>query len=187
MKKLLSLLVVSILVIGTLHAQSVTKGTKMFSPQLTNIGFNSVSYSIEGEDESAKISRLGLSAAAGYAIMDNLMIVGTVAFQSFKFEESKLSAITLGASARKYFDNGFFAGAGVNLINGKIGSDGDHFSTTMIDGLLNAGYSFEIFPKLAIEPIITFSTKIAGGEIKDFDAKLKYTQLSLSIGFSYYF
>ena len=183
MKKIISLLMVSLLCIGTLQAQLVPKGSKILSTQLTNLGFNSVSYKIGDSDESIKMNRIGLSLLGGYAILDNVVILGSFALQSLKLDENKLSAVTLGGTARKYFDNGFFAGAGLNLLNGKIVEE----STTLIDGLLHAGFSHEIFPKLTIEPMVTFSTKLAGGNLEGYDHKLKYTQISINIGFSYYF
>ncbi len=187
MKKIISLLAITILFAGALQAQFVTKGTKMVSTQVTNLGFNSISFKMGSSDESTKMNRIGLSFAGGYAIMDDLMILGSVAFQSFKFDESKLNALTIGAMGRKYFNSGLFAGAGVGLVTGKVGKDSETTSTTMIDGSLQAGYSFEILPKLILEPIVAFSTKLAGGKIEDFDHKLKYTQFSISVGFTYLF
>lgn len=183
MKKIISLLMVSLLCIGALQAQLVPKGSKMLSTQLTNLGFNSISFKIGDSDESVKMNRIGLSLLGGYAVLDNVVILGSFALQSLKFDEDKFSAVTLGGTARKYFDNGFFAGAGLNLLNGKVMEE----STTMIDGILHAGFSHEIFPKLTIEPMVTFSSKLAGGKIEGYDHKLKYTQFSVNIGFSYFF
>lgn len=188
MKKFFVIVLVSVLGIGAISAQQVAKGTKMLNVQATNLGFNSISYSFEGSDEDAKLSRIGISAGAGYAFMDNVMLIGTLAFQSLKMEDTKLSAVTIGAQGRKYFNGGLFAGAGVNLLNGSIGKGSDKESTTMIDGIVHAGIAFEILPKLTLEPMVSFSTKLAGGKVDGYDdMKLTYTQFSINIGFSYYF
>lgn len=188
MKKFFVIVLVSVLGIGSISAQQVVKGTKMINVQATNLGFNSVSVSFDGSEEDAKISRFGISAGAGYAFMDDVMLIGTVALQSLKLEETKLSAITIGAQGRKYFTNGLFAGAGLNLMNGSMGEGGDSESTTVIDAMFHAGIAFEILPKLTLEPLVSFSTKVAGGKVEGYDdMTLKYTQLSINIGFSYYF
>jgi hypothetical protein len=69
-----------------------------------------------------------------------------------------------------------------------MGEGGDSESTTVIDALFHAGIAFEILPKLTLEPLVSFSTKVAGGKVEGYDdMTLKYTQLSVNIGFSYYF
>jgi hypothetical protein len=188
MKRLMIIMLVSLLGAGSISAQQIVKGSKMVNVQATNLGFNSISYSFDGADEDASMSRFGLGAAAGYAFMDDIMLIGQLSFQSLKIDEMKFSAVTIGASGRKYFANGLFAGAGLNILNGKIDDGGDDSSTTMVDGVVHAGLAIELLPKLTLEPMVAFSTKLAGGSVDGYDdVKLTYTHLSINIGFSYYF
>jgi len=212
MKKLNLLIVVSLLFVAAgLQAQSeegdfAKKGTKLFNPQLLNISYQSMN--IDDDDSYAgsgqKLSQLGLSVSGGYAIIDNLFILGQVAGQSFKFggsDAAKLSFISIGAGVRYYTVQtvgNFFVGAGVLANSGKVSSggydtdySGDNFSTTIIGYRAEAGYVKFLIPSVAIEPSISYGGKLAGGEIKvgseSMGSKLKYNQFGINLGVSIFF
>lgn len=211
MKKFSLLIVVLLFVMPGLQAQSgesdfAKKGTKLFNPQLLNLSYQSMK--IDNDDSYAgsgqKLSQLGLSVSGGYAIMDNLFIIGQVAGQSFKLGSSdaaKLSFISIGAGARYYTTQtmgSFFAGAGLLANNGKVSSGGydtdyvgDNLSTTIIGYYAEAGYVKFLTPSLALEPSISYGGKLMGGEIKvggeEMDSKIKYNQFGINLGLSIFF
>lgn len=204
MKKLTSLLVALVLFVSiNVQAQIeqptdfAKEGTMLFNPQLLNLGFSSLSLKAEGGSESTNLNQFGLAASGGYAIQDNLFIIGQVGAQSFKFGEMAFSFFSLGGGARYYLPQNFYAGAGLLINNGKIkGAGGIDFededidsdlSTTLVDLRLEAGYSYFLLPSVALEPSITYGMKIAGGKIDNYDADLKYSRFGINLGVSVFF
>ena len=174
------------------------KGSVMFNPQLLNLSYQNISLGESDFDEKYKLSQVGLSVQAGYAIIDNLFIVGQIAGQSLKFEESTVNFFTLGAGARYYLDN-LFVGAGVLMNSGKVESDWDDddfdasggTSTTLFGLQAEVGYSIFLLPTIALEPSISYNTKIAGGDVKSGGTKtesnVEYNQFGVNLGVSIYF
>lgn len=173
------------------------KGTILFNPQLLNLGYSSMSFKMSGS-ESTDLTQFGLAVSGGYAIQDNLFIIGQVGAQSFKFGEMNFSFFSLGGGARYYLTNNFFGGAGLLINNGKIKGTGDvsfedvdstseDLSTTMVDFRLEAGYSYFLLPSVALEPSISYGTKIVGGKIENYDDKLKYSRFGINLGVSVFF
>ena len=205
MKKLTSLFVALMLLVSVqVMAQTeqptdfAKEGTMLFNPQLLNLGFSSLSLKSEGS-ESTNLNQFGLAVSGGYAIMDNLFIVGQVGAQALKFGEMNFSFFSLGGGARYYLPNNFYAGAGLLLNNGKIkGAGGIDFededidsdsdlSTTLVDLRLEAGYSYFLLPSVALEPSVTYGMKIAGGKIDNYDTDLKYSRFGINLGVSVFF
>jgi hypothetical protein len=211
MKKLCTLFAVSLMLLacGNLQAQTkqptefAKKGTILFNPQLLNLGYSSLSFKVSGS-ENTDLNQFGLAVSGGYAIQDNLFILGQVGAQSFKFGEMNFSFFSLGGGVRYYLPNNFYAGAGLLLNSGKIKGVGDmdfedvesdtdfedvesDLSTTMIEFRLEAGYSYFLLPSVALEPSISYGTKILGGKIEDYDDKLKYSRFGINLGVSIFF
>ena len=207
MKKLSSLLVALMLFVS-INVQAQTeqptefakKGTMLFNPQLLNLGFSSLSFKASGS-ESTNLNQFGLAVSGGYAIQDNLFVLGQLGAQSFKFGETSFSFFSLGGGARYYLPQNFYAGAGLLLNHGKIKGAGDvsfddedsdldtssDLSTTMIEFRLEGGYSYFLLPSVALEPSISYGTKIVGGKIKNYDDKLNYSRFGINLGVSVFF
>ena len=204
MKKLFTLLVALMLLVS-MHAKAQTEqptdfakeGTILFNPQLLNLGVSNMSLKVSGGSESTNLSQFGLAVSGGYAIQDNLFILGQVGAQAFKFGEMNLSFFSLGGGARYYLPKNFYAGAGLLLNTGKIKGAGgidyeeeeidSDLSTTMVDLRLEVGYSYFLLPSVALEPSITYGTKIAGGKIENYDNKLTYNRFGINLGVSVFF
>ncbi|MDD4191547.1 MAG: hypothetical protein PHI28_09450 [Mangrovibacterium sp.] len=60
-------------------------------------------------------------------------------------------------------------------------------STTMVEFRLEAGYSYFILPSVALEPSISYATKIAGGKVENYDDKLTYSRFGINLGVSVFF
>jgi hypothetical protein len=173
------------------------EGTILFNPQLLNLGFSNLSLKAEGGSGSTNLNQFGLAVSGGYAIQDNLFILGQVGAQAFKFGEMNFSFFSLGGGARYYLPKNFYAGAGLLLNSGKIkGADGIDYdeeeidsdlSTTMVDLRLEAGYSYFLLPSVALEPSVTYGMKIAGGKIDNYDADLNYSRFGINLGVSVFF
>jgi len=204
MKKLTSLfvalmLVVSVQVMAQIEQPTdfAKEGTMLFNPQLLNLGFSSMSLKVSGGSESTNLNQFGLAVSGGYAIQDNLFIVGQVGAQSLKFGEMNLSFFSIGGGARYYLPKNFYAGAGLLINNGKIKGTGgidyddeeidSDLSTTMVDLRLEVGYSYFLLPSVALEPSVTYGTKIAGGKIENYDDKLTYSRFGINLGVSVFF
>ncbi len=205
MKKLTSLLLLALVLLVSINVQAqneqstdfAKKGAILFNPQLLNLGFSNLSLKAEGGSESTNINQFGLAVSGGYAIQDNLFILGQVGAQALKFGEMNLSLFSLGGGARYYLPKNFYAGAGLLLNTGKIkgasGIDYDEeeidsdLSTTMIDFRVEAGYSYFLLPSVALEPSVTYGMKIAGGKVDNYDSKLKYSRFGINLGVSVFF
>lgn len=92
---------------GAGFAQTVSEGTIILNPQLTNLAYNSFKVSSDGA--SSKFSMYGLQADGGYAIKDDLLIIGGVGYQGLKFEDTSGSMLNIRAGVRYYIFNGLFA------------------------------------------------------------------------------
>lgn len=184
--------------LGSKKSDFGKKGSVMFNPQLLNLSFQNISLGQSDFDDKSKFSQFGLSVQAGYAIIDNLFIVGQLAGQSLKFEESSINFITLGAGARYYLDN-LFAGAGVVMMSGKLKTDMEDeeydvsssgTSTTLFGLQVEVGYSIFLLPSIALEPSISYNTKIAGGDLKsggETGSNVEYNKFGVNLGVSVYF
>ncbi len=205
MKRICTLLLVTML-FACVNVQAQTEqtsdfakeGTKLFNPQLLNIGYSNIGIKTPGADEDTDFSQVGFAASGGYAIMDGLFIVGQAGIQAFKFGDMKFSFISLGGGARYYLPNNFFGGAGLLLNHGKIKGIGDiglddasdvssDLSTTLVDFRLEAGYAYFLLPSVALEPSISYGAKVLGGKLEDYDHKLKYSRFGINLGVSVFF
>jgi len=173
-------------------AQTIHEGSIFINPALTNLGYNSISLKVDGEKNS--ISRLGLQANGGYAIQDDLAIMGGIGLQNASLEDSAITLFNITAGARKYFIPGFFGGANLVLgtlsMNNKMNAADD--DDAVIQGgkskghtfgvELNAGYTYYLSKHFAVEPSVSFmyglSTKIE-------DEKVNLSVFTLNIGFVY--
>ncbi len=189
MKRYLILALLVLFGIGTVEAQVIKKKEMMVNIQMTNVGFNHFAL---GEDDMpaanfTKINRFGVGAGGGYAVLDDFLVTGQAAIQSFSMDGTSAFLLNIGAGVRKYFADKFFGGATIGLANTSMGETGDKTSTNIIDGTIYAGMALEIFPKLYLEPSFAFGGKLLGGEQQDATAKLKYRQISINLGFAYHF
>ena len=98
MKRLFLLIFAGCLLAAAASAQTLPAGSIFVSPTLTNLSFNAITVSYEGEKES--FSRYGLQATGGYAIMDDLAIVGGLGFQGGSYDGSAITVLNLFAGAR---------------------------------------------------------------------------------------
>jgi len=57
----------------------------------------------------------------------------------------------------------------------------------MVDFRLEAGYSYFLLPSVALEPSISYGTKIIGGKIENYDDKLEYSRFGINLGVSVFF
>jgi len=57
----------------------------------------------------------------------------------------------------------------------------------MVDCRLEAGYSYFLLTSVALEPSISYGTKIVGGKIENYDDKLKYSRFGINLGVSVFF
>lgn len=213
MKKL-SLLIVVLLLFSVAGAQAqfessdfAKRGAILFNPQLLNLSFQSMKYNISDEEDGdgEKMSQLGLAVSGGYAIVDNLFILGQVAGQSLQLgsdDATKISFFTIGAGARYYIGK-IFLGASVLANSGKVNlggylddfddevGGGDDLSTTIIGYRAEAGYALFLTPSVALEPSISYGGKLAGGEVKSggekMGTKIKYDQFGINLGVSIFF
>lgn len=193
MKRLFLTLLAGCLLAAAASAQVLPAGTKFINPSLTNLSFNAITVSNDGDKES--FSRFGLQAMGGYAIMDDLAVVAGLGFQSGKYESSGVSMLNLFAGARYYLPvaPGFYAGANLALATATVKSDlGSSFDDEDIDidfdsikanslGVeLNVGYSYFLSSKVAIEPALSYTL---GLSTKVEDTSLNLSMFTLNIGF----
>lgn len=188
-------------VVGAAFAQTISKGTRMLNPQLTNLSYNSFKISSEGGNSS--YSTYGLQADGGYAIQDDLLIIGGVGYQGLKMEDTSGSLLNIHAGVRYYIFNGLFAAGNLVLAHGKLGDGAigdlgfgdegsdEEFSDSEAKADLNSlnlavgvGYSIFLTDHFSIDPFLNYtyglSNKVAG-------TSFKMTALSLNIGFSFFF
>lgn len=186
MKKLAMILCFALLGIGVAKAQHVVKkGDVMINTQLTQVGYNRLVFgsdAVAAADRS-KNSRFGISGGGGYAVLNDLMVTASVAIQALDMDGDKASLLNIGAGVRKYFAQKFFAGANVGVLN----LVQDDNKVNFIDGTVSIGMAMEMFPKFFLEPSLSFSTKLLGGEVKNMGETMTYNQLSVNLGFAYHF
>ncbi|MCR4860166.1 MAG: outer membrane beta-barrel protein [Bacteroidales bacterium] len=182
MKKLISILAGCLLVTGV-SAQTISKGTVLINPTLTNLSFNSVTLSFEGEKTS--FSRFGLQATGGYAIIDDLAIIAGLGMQSGSAEGSKANVIDFFAGARYYVIPNLYAGAKILFANASISDNGDLFDAgstkaSTLGAELNAGYSIFLSDRFAFEPSVSY---LYGINNKIGDLSCGLSMFSLNFGF----
>lgn len=187
MKRLFFILAAALLVTAA-SAQTLPKGRFFINPSLTNISFNTVTISVNGD--KAGMNRFGLQASGGYAVIDNLGIVAGLGYQSASYEGSGLGAFNVFVGARYYIVQGFYAGA--NFAFGNLSTRNNDVTTSEVPkgsnngttlGIeANAGYSFFISDRFAIEPSLSFyyglSNKMAG-------SAFNLNMFSVNLGFIY--
>lgn len=187
MKRLFFILAAALLVTAA-SAQTLPKGRFFINPSLTNISFNTVSVSVG--DNKAGMNRFGLQATGGYAIIDNLGLVAGLGYQSASYETSGLGVFNVFVGARYYIVQGFYAGA--NFALGSLSVRNNEKSTSTAtqgsnNGLslgveANAGYSFFISDRFAIEPSVSFYYGISN---KMADSAFNLNMFSVNFGFIY--
>lgn len=188
MKRLFFILAAALLVTAA-SAQTLPKGKFFINPSLTNISFNSVT--ISAGDGKTGMNRFGLQATGGYAIIDNLGLVAGLGYQSASYEGSGLGAFNVFVGARYYIVQGFYAGANFAFGNlsannnektgtGSIASGSNNGTTLGVEA--NAGYSFFISDRFAIEPSLSFYYGISN---KMADQKFNLNMFSVNFGFIY--
>lgn len=187
MKKISLILLAGLLSFGMANAQSepITKGTYVLNPQVLNLGFQSISV----KDADDAITQFGLGFGGGYAIMDNLIINGQLSYQHLNLKpmDAKFTLMAIGAGARYYFPGNFFGGVGLMFTDVNIKSDGDAGSN-FLELRADVGYSYYLTPTMALEPFISYGSKISGGKIDGADgADFSYTRLSFNLGVSIFF
>lgn len=189
MKKISLLLLGVLLSFGMANAQSepIAKGTYVLSPQVLNLGFQSISV----KDADDAITQFGLGFGGGYAIMDNLVINGQLTFQHLNLKPMgvKLTLMSIGAGARYYFPGNFFGGVGLMFNDVSVKGEGDEGTdngSNFIDLRADVGYSYRITPSVALEPFLSYGSKIVGGDL-DGGGDFSYSRLSLNLGVSIYF
>lgn len=187
MKRLFFILAAALLVTAA-SAQTLPKGRFFINPSLTNISFNTVTISVDGD--KAGMNRFGLQASGGYAVIDNLGIVAGLGYQSASYQGSGLGAFNVFVGARYYIVQGFYAGA--NFAFGNLSTRNNDVKTSEVPkgsnngttlGIeANAGYSFFISDRFAIEPSLSFyyglSNKMAG-------SAFNLNMFSVNFGFIY--
>ena len=183
MKRLFLLIFAGCLLAAAASAQTLPAGSIFVSPTLTNLSFNAITVSYEGEKES--FSRYGLQATGGYAIMDDLAIVGGLGFQGGSYDGSAITVLNLFAGARYYVIPSLFAGANFTLgtasVNNKLDSDYDSsFKANTLGVELNAGYTYFLSDKVAIEPSLSY---MLGLSTKVQDTPINLSMFSLNLGF----
>ncbi|MGE4567601.1 MAG: outer membrane beta-barrel protein [Bacteroidales bacterium] len=188
MKKISLLLLGVLLSFGMANAQSepIAKGTYVLNPQVLNLGFQSISV----KDADDGITQFGLGFGGGYAVMDNLLINGQLSFQHLNLKpmDAKFTLLAIGAGARYYFPGNFFGGVGLMMTDVKVKSDGDDVDTgtNFVELRADLGYAYYLTPNMALEPFISYGSKIAGGDIDDM-GDFSYSRFSLNLGVSIFF
>jgi len=178
--KRLFLILAGCLLAAAASAQTLPAGTMFVNPTLTNLSFNAITVSSNGEKDT--FSRFGAQASGGYAIMDDLAVVAGLGLQGGMYDKSSITALHLFAGARYYVIPNVYAGA--NLVLGTASAKNNFGSSLDSDDLdidasglkantfsveLNAGYSYFLSSKVAIEPSVSYtlglSTKVMGQSI----------------------
>jgi hypothetical protein len=117
--------------------------------------------------------QLGIGAKAGYFFIDNLMGVGTVAYNMTN--NGDISTAELGAGARWYFDTiGIYVGALAKYAHQKV----DSYSFDDFRPEANVGYAFFLNRNITVEPEAYYEHSF-----KDSD----YSGFGVRIGLSVYF
>ena len=199
-----SLMVLFLLVFfGTnAHAQ-FEEGTSFINAQLTGLDIAKWSFSMEGDDHTSEFTQFGLNLAGGHYFQDDMAAVLTLGYLSVSPDEGgSLSALSLTAGVRRHFGSNFFVGGGLSLNSIKL--EDDFGSTNDLKAYLialEAGYTYFLSERVAIEPGINYAYKFAGKISADFDdsdiwlktepasdgVDFDLTRMGFSVGISYYF
>lgn len=139
MKKIL----LTVFAIFTMFAASaqIGKGTWLVS------GASNMSF-IADNDERGGDSNLRLAGKAGYFIVENFAVGGTLLFN--KYSESDDARFGIGPFFRYYFAGKVFGGLGVNFV-----SEGDYSATEIP---IEIGYAAFLNNTVAIEPAFNFTS-----------------------------
>ncbi len=185
MKRLFTILAACLLVTAA-SAQTISKGTFFVSPTLTNISFNAVTISSDGSKES--MSRFGVQASGGYAVIDNLALIAGVGFQTGKYSTSSMGLFDAFVGARYYFIPSLYAG--LNAVVGNVSLKNNTGSGTSVPntgttfGLeANVGYSWFLSERFALEPSLSFYYGLVNQMAS---TKFNLNMFSVNIGFLYY-
>ncbi len=160
MKKLFLIVISSVLLISALSAQNIKQGNFY-------VGARSTGLDLSFSDKTY----VGISAAAGYFLMDNLAIGGEVGIQSYGSD----TGFKLMGNVSYYFLE-TNSGAVFGRVGMGVDQETNGDSSFAID--LTGGYSFFITDVIAIEPIAGFFIPFEKGRDASFN---------LGVGFSLYF
>lgn len=199
-----SLMVLFLLVFfGTnAHAQ-FEEGTNFINAQLTGLDIAKWEFSMEGDEGSSEFTQFGLNLAGGHYFQDDMAAVLTLGYLSVSPDEGgSFSALSVTAGVRRHFGSNFFVGGGLSLNSIKLEDDlGSTNDLTAYLVALEAGYTYFLTERVAIEPGINYAYKFAGeisADYNDDDIWLKsehtsegvdfdLTRMGFSIGIAYYF
>jgi len=172
-------------------AQTLPQGTILVNPTLTNLSFNAITISNEGQKES--FSRFGLQATGGYAIMDDIAVLAGVGLQSGVYDDSSISVINLSAGARYYVIPNVYVGANAligsasiknnvstSLDDDNLGIDTASIKANTFSVELNAGYTYFLTNRFAVEPSLSYTL---GLSTKIQDIPVNLSMFSLNLGF----
>ena len=189
--KRLCLILAGCLLAAAASAQTLPAGTMFVNPTLTNLSFNAITVSSNGEKDT--FSRFGAQASGGYAIMDDLAVVAGLGLQGGIYDKSSVTAFHLFAGARYYVIPNVYAGANLvlgtasakNNFGSKIDSDdfdidASGLKANTLGVELNAGYSYFLSSKVAIEPSLSYTL---GLSTKVMDQAINLGAFTINIGF----
>ncbi|GHT48624.1 hypothetical protein FACS189440_12690 [Bacteroidia bacterium] len=162
MKKVILVMVIALVGIGTVNAQ-FTKGGKTLSGRLTGFDF-----SYATGDNDYKNLNVDLSIAGSYFVADNVAINAIVGLSSNKYLENDATTnFTFGVGARYYFLGGLYAGLayqGVQVQDVDLANYGN----------LEVGYDYYITDNVFFEPAVYFAKGLSNVD--------KSSTFGLSIG-----
>lgn len=180
------------------HAQ-FEEGTNFINAQLTGLDIAKWEFSMEGDEDSSEFTQFGLNLAGGHYFQDDMAAVLTLGYLSVSPDEGgSFSALSLTAGVRRRFSSNFFVGGGLSLNSIKLEDDFSNNDLKAYLIALEAGYTYFLTERVAIEPGINYAYKFAGEITAEDDIWLKsehdsdsvgfdLTRMGLSIGISYYF
>ena len=195
--KLLIVLLLFAFLGSTAHAQ-FQEGDRFVSTQLTGLDITKWTFSMEGDSESSDFTQIGLNLSGGQFIQENLAVVATLGYLSVDPDDGDgLKAYSITGGVRYHVGGPFFGGAGLNYSKIDLNNSATTVNAFMI--ALEAGYSYFITERLAIEPGVNYALKLAG-KIKtggnddiwlktepadgvDFDL----TRMGLTVGITFFF
>ncbi len=159
MRKKLCLVFLAMMLAMAAHAQ-FEKDKKYIGASLS--GFN---LSYNGTEKT----NFGLDAKAGYMVMDNVMLTGTVGYHKM---EDVPSVVNLGIGGRYYIEqNGIYLGASLNYSH--MYESCDDFQPSV-----QIGYAFFLSRTVTVEPEIYYN--------QSFKSHKDYSKVGFRIGIGVY-
>jgi len=163
MKKVFLMLAVIMLCFSAANAQ-FTKGTKMFSGNLTGLGLG---FTKIKDVDNTQIS-FSLMGKGSYFLIDNLALTAGLGFDYLKLGDNNTNAFALEIGGRYYLVKGLYAALAYEGLGGKD-SDWGSF------GKIDIGYDIFISEKVFFEPAAYFRKGFG-------DAAEDISQFGLSVG-----